>query len=851
MDNSPCVFTREFLKSVLDKKLNPESYIEYDNQDLKEKQRAIIKFEKNLINDVNKTLRDDNFIVTLKEIFNWDDEFIKLILSVFGDKPLEPKKNKILVALALNQFIVDKDRKYLTSPGLFSIFMTIPTFEEALTVFDFSSSPFIERFINIDSNIGFCPPIGVDKEFENTPPEKKDILIYFASLINKAVRKKCDGKITIRNGFTMRLIKLIGLLHLDIVYDRVMFFISLINNSKFDLKKEGFANGDSLPSFGNFITTSLILDFEIILQILYIEPLTLSTILGGSNKTICRNLVPIARHIDNLPIKIKQWFIDKCSIVGDHFALVAMIKIFIKSKYYHIFNYNTLNYTYTILSTADKICNINNNDLIEYIVDISSHENIEKFDISLCLMITSLFVLDRQSSYLNLEFLRLFRGINNGELHVILRHIQSVDIDIRDNFLYTRLARWFLMKKFVRSTPNEMLALNCKDSIFKVINSNRLIRQDLAQYYNLTIDVHDKGRDRDTRTACRALLKLNEYGEFVKPIDTSITCPNDLITDLSKQELEEPEDPFSNLDREVGNTIDEYTGELDKDKIVELVKEVFEHARLNLSYDESLKFFRAIGYDYDMVIVSRKEDDFKGFLREQINLDIRFFDSKLVLAYLWRYAKTHHEDLRDSLIGALVNSIQKKLKKNEDGSTREIEYSVCNDGKLQNMVVAVLQGRLILPSGELVIIDKIKEEKKKKETRKYDPAQIFHEIKPYIDYITASTCRSSNEFFKGLFQYAFGNNLSEYMFEIVEAVSIYAEDIHGFNINHELSIANCYEGMFDTTDYILATSQIVEMGNNVANLEERFNNQERGRRIYHEYEDNDDESDEDNFEEVD
>lgn len=823
MINSVCVFTREFLDAVIDKRTDPESYIEFDNNDLKDKQRSIIKFEKGLIIEIVKILKDANFTVSLREIFQWDDDFIELSILAFGKLPSFPKRDKVLLALELSSFIVSEDRKYLSSPGLFSIFLTIPTFDEALNVFDFSSSPFIERFINLDNSNGFCAPIGVEKELEFILQEKKDLMIYFASLICKLVRSKCNNKIIIRSGFGIRLIKLLGLLPLDIIYDRVMFFLSIVGNSEFNLKKEGFANPDSLPTFGSSDMNNLILNFELLLQILHSDPLTLSTILSGSNTSTCRDIIPIARHIDVVPIPMKQWFVDKCSIVGDHFVIVSMVKHFQKSKYNVIKDCKILDYIYLVLSETDKICNINNSEFIEYIIDICSHDNVSHFDILLCIKITSLFVSDRQSSYLNLEFLRVFRGIVNSELNIILNHTHSVNIDTRDKFLYVRLARWFLMKKFVRSTPNEMIVLNCKDSIFKFINSNRLIRQDLAQYYNLTIDVHDKGRDRDTRAAMRALLNLNEYGEFIKPLDTSITTRNDLVLDINQAADEEDEDPFSNLNKEMENTLDVYNGDISKEQINEYIKEFFEHARLTLSYEDNMKFFRATGCDYDMTPVSRITGDFKGFLSEKVNLDIRFFDPKLILAYLWRFTKLYRDErLNDSLVMALVNSIQSTTII-IDNVKVDKDYAVCNDGKLQNMVVAILQGRFILPSGKVVIIDKMKEVEEKKEIRKFNPAEIYHEIKSYIDMTNESHPNNANEFFKGLFQFTFDNNLKDHLFEIFEAVCIYSESKDGFTINHDLSIANCYEGMFDTTDYMLATSQIKEMTQAPIQNQEIFN----------------------------
>jgi hypothetical protein len=774
-----CIFTDEYLDIIISRR---NDFILNSNPS----KRDLSKYQAKLIDEMYLLLQNNKFETTLRDIFMFDDNYINLLLNAFNKELSTKINNKLSVSLYLIDFVIKSDIDYLKSPCLNTNFNIFQSFDEAISVFDLKKTPFIERILNINNSFSFINPIGLKYDLNNIKEFKRDIIIYFTKLINKTIRNKCSkyNNIIIRDEFIITTIIILDSIPLKIIYDSVINFIKLIENDDFDLENEEFINKDSLPSFGQN-SDIMILDYDNLINIINYDYNTLKQIMKLSNRNI-KSVINNMKFIKDFDHATKTWFINKYSEKGITCHICNMIRNDIKLFQ----DFSNLDYIYNLLIEINNIIEINSRYLLANIIKIVLSGVIINISLIIIIFLT---IENIKNQDIISDILTFSSSIIKCDRCEKIYHYTPVKIDHSDNYLYTRFARYILLKRYVNCPIIKMLSFNCNESIFKYVNSNNLIRQNIKKYYNMTIDVHDNRRDENTIIALRTLLNIDDYGEFIKPI---------------RDEDEEEENPFTKLD----NEIEKYKDVLNDDQINSLIYDLFEYARLNLSYTNSIKFFRVIGYDYDLNKYKVNDKDFNPLLDDTINLGVINISGKILLAYIWNFCNLYKsENLKLSLIMSLVNSVQIREYKNKNQIIK-YDYAVCNSGKIQNIVVAVLQGRLSLPDGSLIEIDKPTEENNIAD--ELVPSEIFLLIKPYIDNCSIKQPKNANEFFEGLFEYIFDNNISKYIFEIIEIVCVYSETINGFNINHELSIANCYDNMFDTNDYILAIKQIEEFGEN-------------------------------------
>ena len=174
--------------------------------------------------------------------------------------------------------------------------------------------------------------------------------------------------------------------------------------------------------------------------------------------------------------------------------------------------------------------------------------------------------------------------------------------------------------------------------------------------------------------------------------------------------------------------------------------------------------------------------DFPGFMTEETFS----FSPVKIIAYFYKFCEENK--CVDLLLKGFLNSYQN-------------QYCVCNQGKLQNICVSVLQGRL-----DGCNIDECFEYKERK-----TPLETYNKIKDFIDYILAKTT-NANEFFKEVIE------VLKPDIKVIKVLCLYSEGKNGFEINPSFSIASSLEGCFDCTEYI----RLIEQINNLNNLQEEF-----------------------------
>lgn len=223
--------------------------------------------------------------------------------------------------------------------------------------------------------------------------------------------------------------------------------------------------------------------------------------------------------------------------------------------------------------------------------------------------------------------------------------------------------------------------------------------------------------------------------------------------------------------REALKLLVEKIGDLSEEKIKTNYSEF-----LNLAYfhEKSAFFVRLLGEDREGNDV-KFLGDYNGFLTETI------FDFKpqVSIAYFWEFCKQNN--CIQDMISGFLNSFQGNC--------------VCNPGKMQNLVISVLQGKL-----EGVDIDGIRNLHDFK-----TPLAIFLSIKEKVDYILAKTTKCE-EFFKELFEMCI-EFYPENIYDIVRVLCLYSEGKNGFEINPDFSIVSSLENSFSCDEYVHLVEQ--------------------------------------------
>lgn len=205
----------------------------------------------------------------------------------------------------------------------------------------------------------------------------------------------------------------------------------------------------------------------------------------------------------------------------------------------------------------------------------------------------------------------------------------------------------------------------------------------------------------------------------------------------------------------------------------EIESNYLEFSNLIHSHKKHQVFKRLLG-------LVKNDNDFTGFLTEKIFR----YDPKVLIAYFWEFCKRNN--CINDMISGFLNSYQFNQK----------WYCVCNPGKLQNLVISVLQGKL-----KGVEVDQISEL-----TDYETPLSIYINFKEKIDYILAKTTECE-EFFKELFNLCYDFH-PELLKDIIRILCLYSEGKNGFEINPDFSIVSSLANSFLCTEYTHLIEQI-------------------------------------------
>ena len=187
---------------------------------------------------------------------------------------------------------------------------------------------------------------------------------------------------------------------------------------------------------------------------------------------------------------------------------------------------------------------------------------------------------------------------------------------------------------------------------------------------------------------------------------------------------------------------------------------------------------------------NRKSTDFEGFqtiLFEKIT-------GEEILAKFWYFAKKYEndkEDLKENVINALLDCYQK---------TDSGNYVVCNPGKLQRLVVGVLQGRLKDKDDKYIQIDSVEIENlnvTQSEITNY--YEIQKKLEPFINlylYEESTRIKSWEEVYIKLFEFIKNVRDEGIMLSYEHSayyISVLADNGKGLEIKPDLSIISLFD----------------------------------------------------------
>lgn len=829
---------------------------EYLGESQKIKDVKIYKTRKVIYGNIIGTIHKSNIKFSLKEIFDLDMDLVLKFYRMIdiNNEHSSDLQMKAFICITFSDFVINDDQKYIKKITFFTNMTITSSFEEGINLFNFDVGSFDEKILNLAKYGGTpTPRPSIDNKFAFAH-KYEDVLIHFITIISDIVFDKLSKTVQISGvSFNSEVLKtMISFVDEKNFFQKMNDFCSFIKETDYIMcfcviengsdrlgfGINGFGNKHKVMNINNFVN-SMKPDLDIVKRLAdSIHP-------DNYSKAVQYNsMLKILSNITTLGL-------NKVPLT-EFFLSVENKEIFIK-----IFEYRFNKY-------------IQGEDLTDSIKIIYEFfrqtEGLIYVEIGTIEWIMEQDIMKLDDIILKLKLIKLIRSINGCvELSFIKENMQIFDCiesrdsifyvfhrdrnngrdgvyhnDIADSDLYTRIAKVILFRKFLRILPSSILCLGSERTVLNTNTRHDLIHQDIKIYNNLSIDVHDDGRDRATREAIRELLDLDQKGEF-KVLN-----------------LEDSDDPFECIDRlnqEKENTsiIEEQLGRLTKNKIENYIKEFFEYARINFNYEDSQKFFRVMGCDYNFEVFQRNKSDFPGFIFEKHYLDVCYINGKVILAYLWDYALNH------SMKEEMLETVKKCIQYDEytyNGKKTKKNYSVCNPGKLQRFVVSLLQGRYKLSNGNFVMIDDISKMQnmvdrvtplsRNQPVISINPAEAFDKVRGFIQGINLLPPTNANELFKALFVYIFINNLERYTFEIIEVLSVYSETKNGFIVNPGLSLASAYERMFDTDDYLMITEQIMAIANggrfNQDVLNERIGFNEDD--IFNDHEDEQDEQDE-------
>jgi len=226
----------------------------------------------------------------------------------------------------------------------------------------------------------------------------------------------------------------------------------------------------------------------------------------------------------------------------------------------------------------------------------------------------------------------------------------------------------------------------------------------------------------------------------------------------------------------------------------------FWKARKNLNEKQKEAFFRVLGVDDNLNPLERNNNDFGGLLTSKVIIGDIEMDSKEFIGRFWRFAvkSDESENLKISIMMSIINSLQ---------GEKDNNYVVCNPGKIQQLVVAVLQGRLVDSEGKKIDIESEDFEKIENDEKITDLNIIHLHIQPFISWVFGLKeliPKNISEFFEELFKYLFEiKHINLAVEKVIYYVIMISFDKNGIVINENLSITSSFEDMFQVKDYLI------------------------------------------------
>lgn len=765
-------------------------------KDVKNLAKIVAKVKRDISMNIITDVHNSGILFKIKSIFSLDDDLVTKFYRICITNPNHNTiiEYKACICLFLTAFIIGEERKYVERKTFFVNMTITDDFDTSMKFFRYSDHSADESFLKIASRNFLIIPTPGQLKLPNYPREYTDVLLYLLDKIVDVIYTKFGNTIKLDPSSTKTIFtELSNMANRQGFYCKIIEFIEFIKETEvigsFCIShKDCFAGSfDTQVNTIFNITTFVSLmkpDLDVIKR--FGEIVESEDYENNASFLTLAQISELGENKDPL---------TECYMNVDDKKLFRVIFSY-RYKHYHQGD----DITDSIMCLYDFFSRLKGCvDANEVTVDLFMTKDILDYD-ELILKLKLIKKITGKSGCITEEIindsLRAFTCIEERDGTFYMYHSDRdrafnngvYSNDTADNDLYTRIAKTILYSNFLRVYPSKLLSLGVSRTVLDSETVNQLKIQNVKIYNNLTIDVHDEDRDNQTRKAIIDLLDLNE---------------NDYNFEDTEDSENAEEDELSR-----------WTGRLSRQQIGEYVEEFFEYARVNFNYDNSQLFFRVMGYNYLNEKHEREDGDFSGFLDETHNLGITYKSGRVIIAYLWEYACTN------SLQREMLSVIKKCIQYNDytvNGKTITKSYSVCNAGKLQRFVITLLQGRYRLKTGELVLVDNIDMMKKKIDYHtdvnrfnrvQINPVEAYNKVSGFIKANTMKQPRNANHFFKLLFEYIFQNKLEDYMYEIIETLSVYCENKNGYTINPDFSVASSYDRMFNTEDYLLLVEHV-------------------------------------------
>lgn len=713
--------------------------------------------------------------IPLDDFFTVDLDKIDILykISYTSEEPNE-KMRRCLVALLFSGKICDDDQKYLRSNCFQVNFAYTPTTEVARSLFTFSVKNSLERFNEL---------------INKTIPSLKfsSFLGTYSQSLSNFKDTECDLNMSLVN--TMLLY--VGQTYANSIGD-ISNFVNQITSIDVDkrwikvsriiycLKKyeRHFKCTETTDPFRSFLRQSMETSEKSIINDLFTINIVLlefflsrSQIVTHSNTRIIIAFVKLISEITEqlqiIDTNVEKVILSNIFSLFDKYELKKVIDI---STF--IFNKSGIK---GFMSSNNNSSRVKMSDLCKVALDkiLSSFETVNelttikslRFDIfdNIISHVINQFGMVTHGEIV--DYVRVFNLANGPIIREMLSYALEFYSDPKVH-VFTQLARMLLFRPLFRTLfridMNSFAKVPFGDSLLEYINdhgyNNSLVKSLQKQVYTSVTDVHSDNRDDRFYAGLEKLFNLWE------PTPEQIETNYNEFWEKSKE----------------------------------------------LTGNRLAKFVTIMGYTHDMKKItypSKGEDGDHNFtpLLHSAKVTRYSHNPKEIIARLWEFARGYpSERLHDALIDSVCVSYQNHI--------------ICDNGKIQNMCVYVLGGRMIMDDGSVFTVEDeelfervaARNRELVQQNDEQSPAAIYHIIKPYIDSFSNDYERPVNadDFFKKLFLYIIRNDIQINLSKIIETLCLFAETKNGFINNPDLSIANNFDDMFDLSEYNTLEYQI-------------------------------------------